>query len=201
MSTLVNKLVFGFSLLQSDFVFLSKLVIMEITECLKRLISEPSVTVGQSVNNRSPKAIFARPLMVSIAHDPAHMPVGSHLISPRTFYVHHGIYLGFGEVAHYSGFSGSFKSGPVEVTDLAAFAKGKPVWVLQESGEYSSDEIAKRARSRVGESQYQILSNNCEHFCNWCINGESCSAQVRAIFRRPRYLLSLVAALEQKIIA
>ena len=45
-------------------------------------------------------------------------PTGSHLVSPRRFYLHHGIYLGGGEVVHYSGFSSSFRAGPVEVIDL-----------------------------------------------------------------------------------
>jgi len=81
---------------------------------------------------------------------------------------------------------------PIEVIDLERFANGKPVWVMQESCEYSSDEIVSRARSRVGESQYRIFSNNCEHFCSWCISGKSCSAQVRAFLHCPRYLFSFV---------
>jgi hypothetical protein len=201
MSALVTRIMCRISLFQSRFVFVSMLVIMEISGYLKALIVESFASAEHSVRNESPKTIFARPLMASLIHDPEHLPIGSHLISPRTFYVHHGIYLGFGEVAHYSGFSGSFKSGPVEVTDLAGFANGKPVWVLQEPREYSNDEIVRRARSRVGESQYRILSNNCEHFCNWCINGRSCSTQVRVILHRPHYLLSLVAALELRFVA
>lgn len=33
-------------------------------------------------------------------------------------------------------------------------------------------------RSRVGEKRYNILTNNCEHFCNWCIDGVSGTGQV-----------------------
>lgn len=64
------------------------------------------------------------------------VPVGAHLVGPRTFYMHHGIYLGGGKVAHYSGFSSSFKPGPVEVIDLERFAHGKPVWMYQEQATF-----------------------------------------------------------------
>jgi hypothetical protein len=29
----------------------------------------------------------------------------------------------------------------------------------------------------VGERDYRVLDNNCEHFCNWCITGLSHSLQ------------------------
>ncbi|MND85641.1 NC domain protein [compost metagenome] len=129
------------------------------------------------------------------------LPIGAHLVSPRRFYLHHGIHLGGGEVAHYSGFSASLKAGPIEVTDLEGFANGNPVWVLQEQYVYPSDEIARRARTRVGENHYKVLTNNCEHFCSWCVSGKSYSAQVDAFLRCPRYLFSLVSALQPCFIA
>ncbi|MET0775028.1 MAG: lecithin retinol acyltransferase family protein [Pseudomonas mandelii] len=129
------------------------------------------------------------------------LPVGAHLVGPRTFYMHHGIYLGGGKVAHYSGFSSSFKPGPVEVIDLESFAHGKPVWMYQEQCEFASHEIAHRARSRIGENQYRIFSNNCEHFCSWCISGKSYSAQVNAYWHCPRSLFSFISALEHNFVA
>ncbi|WP_223547011.1 lecithin retinol acyltransferase family protein [Pseudomonas sp. A-B-19] len=201
MSTLANKLKGELLFFWSAFVFCLMLVVMDIIGYLKVLIVEFFRPAEQLAGNELPKISFARPLIVLQDNDLEFLPIGSHLISPRTFYLHHGIYLGFGEVAHYSGFSGSFKPGPVEVSNLAGFANGKPVWVLQEPSEYSKDEIVSRARSRVGENQYRILTNNCEHFCSWCLKGKSCSTQVRVILRRPYYLLSLVAALELKFIA
>ncbi|WP_431480916.1 lecithin retinol acyltransferase family protein [Pseudomonas thivervalensis] len=129
------------------------------------------------------------------------LPIGAHLVSPRGFYLHHGIYLGGLKVAHYSGFSGSLRSGPIEVIDLEHFAHGKPVWIAQEPYEYSNDEVVRRARSRLGENQYRILSNNCEHFCNWCISGKHYSAQVDAYFQRPRYLFAFISMLEPHLIA
>ena len=29
------------------------------------------------------------------------------------------------------------------------------------------------ARSRLGERSYRILTNNCEHFCEWCLNAQA----------------------------
>ncbi|MCU0069994.1 lecithin retinol acyltransferase family protein [Pseudomonas koreensis] len=131
----------------------------------------------------------------------ASLPVGAHLVGPRRFYLHHGIYLGGGKVAHYAGFSSSLRSGPIEVTDLQHFAHGKPVWMYEEQSKYSSTEIAARARSRIGEDRYRIFSNNCEHFCSWCIRGESYSAQLYAWLRCPRALLAFITALESNVTA
>jgi hypothetical protein len=144
--------------------------------------------------------LLAEPL-TNIEQSLLHSPVGSHLISPRRFYVHHGIHLGGGRVAHYSGYSSSIKPGPIEVTDLQSFASGRPVWILQEDGEYSSDEIVSRAQSRIGERHYRIFSNNCEHFCSWCIRGESYSVQVEALLRSPRGFFSMISALQPRFIA
>jgi hypothetical protein len=169
---------------------------------MKALMFESCLFVERCNSGKSSRksSMFALAL-VPVEKDAGDLPIGSHLVSPRKFYAHHGIYLGRGDVAHYSGFSSSLKPGPIEVTDLESFANGKPVWLVRESCEYSSDEIVRRARSRMGESQYRILSNNCEHFCNWCISGESCSVQVRAFLHCPRYLLSFISALELYFIA
>ncbi|WP_257225735.1 lecithin retinol acyltransferase family protein [Pseudomonas sp. ICMP22404] len=138
---------------------------------------------------------------VDIEKPADHLPIGAHLISPRRFYLHHGIYLGGADVAHYSGFSGSLRPGPIEVTNLEHFANGKPVWMLHELCKYSSDEIADRARSRLGEKQYRVFFNNCEHFCSWCVSGESYSAQVYACFHRPHDLFAMISALEPRWVA
>jgi hypothetical protein len=38
-----------------------------------------------------------------------------------------------------------------------------------------------RARSRLGESEYHPLNNNCEHFVNWCQTGDDRSRQVEYV--------------------
>ncbi|WP_390956054.1 lecithin retinol acyltransferase family protein [Pseudomonas moorei] len=129
------------------------------------------------------------------------LAAGSHLVSPRKFYAHHGIYLGDGKVAHYSGLSASLQAGPIEVTDLDHFGNGRPIWVHQEQRAFSSEEIIVRALSRVGESQYKILSNNCEHFCNWCINGNSYSTQVFEYLHRPFHVVRMILSSKPALIA
>jgi hypothetical protein len=45
-------------------------------------------------------------------------------------------------------------------------------------GLYPPAEIVRRARSRMGEVEYNLASGNCEHFAMWCATGVSRSLQV-----------------------
>jgi hypothetical protein len=112
---------------------------------------------------------------------------GSHLISPRRGYVHHGIYVGDGKVVHYAGLARGRFRGRIEEVSLAQFAYGRSVWTRSSDlPEFAPQEVIRRARSRVGENRYRILRNNCEHFCEWCLRGESRSYQVeRFLSSRP----------------
>lgn len=50
--------------------------------------------------------------------------------------------------------------------------------------------------ARLGEDDYRLLTNNCEHFCIWCLSGESRSEQVEALLHHPcRALLVIVGVL------
>jgi hypothetical protein len=113
-------------------------------------------------------------------------PLGAHLTTSRRGYDHHGVYVGRGRVVHYSGLSGFWQCGPVEEVPLSRFVNGHPVLLVDHvESRYSPDEIVRRARSRLGENDYRLLTNNCEHFCNWCISGVSRSAQVEKRLRLP----------------
>ncbi|MGX5217465.1 MULTISPECIES: lecithin retinol acyltransferase family protein [Pseudomonas] len=161
-----------------------------------------TASVASQLNRIMPKAHSTEDLarlqfnVVSIGPDMDSLSPGAHLISPRRFYMHHGIYLGNGTIAHYSGFGSSFKAGPIEITNMQRFAHGKPVWRLEEPRRFSNDQVVNRARSRVGENQYKLLTNNCEHFCSWCINGQNHSAQINAYLHCPAHLLCLISALD-----
>lgn len=48
---------------------------------------------------------------------------------------------------------------------------------------YSPEETVARARSRLGETNYNLLTNNCEHFAIWCKTGVSESMQISGMFR------------------
>ncbi|OPY55810.1 MAG: NC domain protein [Pelotomaculum sp. PtaU1.Bin035] len=47
---------------------------------------------------------------------------------------------------------------------------------------YSPSETVQRARNRLGEADYDLFGNNCEHFAIWCKTGMHRSYQVE---RRP----------------
>lgn len=106
------------------------------------------------------------------------LKIGSHLISPRTGYTHHGIFIGEDRVIHYSGLADGLESGPVEETDLKTFSNGKGFTVKTYKNPFIPEEIVRRARSRIGESSYSVFHNNCEHFCWWCVVGDHTSPQV-----------------------
>lgn len=122
------------------------------------------------------------------------LPIGAHLVTQRQGYEHHGIYVGNGRVVHYAGFASSAHRGPVEEVELTRFAAGHALTIrATPSARYAGDEAVRRARSRLGENQYRLLTNNCEHFCAWCLLGESRSEQVHCCLRHPRAgMLTLV---------
>ena len=114
------------------------------------------------------------------------LPLGSHVVTPRRGYVHHGIYVGDRKVVHYAGFAHGLRRGPVEEISLARFSDGHPVCVRSDAPlEFDRREVIRRARSRVGEDHYRLLTNNCEHFCEWCLYGEHRSYQVEEWLVRP----------------
>jgi hypothetical protein len=105
-------------------------------------------------------------------------PLGAHLISPRTGYFHHGIYVGEGRVIHYAGWATNRQTGPVEETDLQTFTQGNGFRVAKHSKPSPSEIVIGRARSRLGEESYNVFANNCEHFCNWCVTDDHLSGQI-----------------------
>ena len=113
--------------------------------------------------------------------------LGAHLITQRRGYEHHGIYAGNGMVIHYAGFAKSAHRGPVEEVALEQFADGHELAVRPHPfPKFSGEETVPRARTRLGENSYRLLTNNCEHFCAWCLLGESRSEQVHTCFTHPR---------------
>jgi hypothetical protein len=128
------------------------------------------------------------------------LPVGAHLNTPRRGYLHHGIYLGDGNVVHYPGSTRGLHRGPVEEIPLDRFTCGYTVWVLcRTPHHFDPREVIRHARSRVGENHYRVFSNNCEHFCEWCLHGEHRSYQVEALLSLPvralKATLRLIASL------
>jgi hypothetical protein len=128
-------------------------------------------------------------------------PFASHLVTPRTLYSHHGIYIGNGRVIHYSGLAhGLSQRGRVEDVSLENFARGRGIRIRHEAPKFDRGEVVARARSRLGERHYRLLTNNCEHFCSWALRDESCSSQVERLRTLPHTIRSMVCAMIQRTI-
>ena len=113
------------------------------------------------------------------------LELGAHLVTPRIefgknrLYDHHGIYVGDGKVIHYSGMAQFLKKGPIQETTLEDFKAGHTCAIEAHfSPKFSGLKAAGRARERLSEKSYNLAINNCEHFVNWCIEGDRASFQV-----------------------
>ncbi|OAB57532.1 NC domain-containing protein [Phormidium willei BDU 130791] len=91
-------------------------------------------------------------------------------------YEHHGIDCGDGTVIHYSKRE---DEATVKRTSMEAFTWGKRVYTRQYPAHYIAETTLQRAESRLGEREYNLLFNNCEHFATWCKTGISDSKQIR----------------------
>ena len=107
------------------------------------------------------------------------MERGDHLSVSRGFYTHHGIYVGAGQGIHYSGEVFQKSDASVRRDSLERFAANGEVVVVSYAISFEHDVVIHNAESRLGENGYALFGNNCEHFANWCMEGEARSEQVR----------------------
>lgn len=98
---------------------------------------------------------------------------GTHVVADRGLYQHHGIYVGNNKVI------ANLRKTGISVCSWDEFANGDEVSVRYHYNEpcYSNEDIVRRAYSKLGEDNYLILTNNCEHFANWCVTGKEYSKQ------------------------
>jgi hypothetical protein len=142
------------------------------------MASRPSTLTQPAMITTTRSDVPAAAAQPSCAVEP--FAPGAHLVTPRRGYTHHGIYVGGGRVVHYAGWSrAQFTRRPVEEVSLEEFAGGRGVHALPApAARFAAREVVVRARSRLGEDRYRLATNNCEHFCQWCLTGESRSAQI-----------------------
>jgi hypothetical protein len=104
------------------------------------------------------------------------LAAADHLQTPRQhgLFLHHGIDLGDGSVAHY------LEGREILRSPVAEFSRDEPVAVVAYAeGTCSPAGVTlRRAMGRLGEQNYNLLFNNCEHFAHWCKTGRHRSAQV-----------------------
>lgn len=112
---------------------------------------------------------------------------------------HHGIYIGNDEVVQF-GLPMDVYRDPKTVkvikSPISDFLGGGFLEVRRydrkELKQKNSDEeIVRIALSKLGEGDYNILTNNCEHFCNFCIFGKKISTQVDSVHDEVRKKLGL----------
>ena len=48
-------------------------------------------------------------------------------------------------------------------------------------------ELPQEIRTRLGEKRYRLLTNNCEHFVEWCLHGVHRSFEVETALNFPRW--------------
>lgn len=99
--------------------------------------------------------------------------IGDHLKTPLLgVFTHHGIYVGGGFVIEKT------RNGVLHST-LETFSEGSEIEVVgHRVRAYSREESVIRAFSRLGDTKYNVVFDNCEGFVNWCINGLQYSEQV-----------------------
>ncbi|MGB0906762.1 MAG: lecithin retinol acyltransferase family protein [Maricaulaceae bacterium] len=85
---------------------------------------------------------------------------------------HFGIATGYGTVIHTSR-----RFGRAEESDFDVFCDGRIPTVMPYSHPLSGSEIVARARSRKGQ-RYNVITNNCEHFITWVLEGKGRSSQL-----------------------
>ncbi len=104
------------------------------------------------------------------------MAAADHLKVPRQhgLFDHHGIDLGDGTVAHY------LEGRKILRSPKEDFSLGLAMSLVEyPPGTCSPPGVTvRRAMGRMGEQNYNLLFNNCEHFAHWCKTGRHRSNQV-----------------------
>ena len=121
---------------------------------------------------------------------------GDHICFDGTLYSHHAIVESVnilnGEVSviEYSNSAKQFccdNSTPPKNPGLAVVVRRKfkleneSVYVIEHDRCYDPETVVSRARSKLGERNYNPISNNCEHLALWCKTGISSSEQVTEV--------------------
>jgi len=106
------------------------------------------------------------------------------LVCPANgFPKHYAVYLGL--IKGYPSFIANIQEGVkiIRGSELLSFVERYGITKVERHWGTDSRRAAiiRRAMSRIGEKEYHIIFNNCEHFKNWVLYGESKSHQVKKI--------------------
>lgn len=124
------------------------------------------------------------------------MARGDHVFVFRTSpipFQHHGVDLGDGTVVHFTDGNdgvanpmGDFGHFVVQRTDMDRFlGPNRPALKIQAHRDrLSAEDACQRATSRIGQTGYDLVHHNCEHFAAWCVAGRSESRQISIAVER-----------------
>jgi hypothetical protein len=99
------------------------------------------------------------------------MTLRDHIYIQKTGYTHHGINCGDGTVIHFD----SRKICKISMND---FCGGRNYFIKEYVKCDSKEVVYQRAKSRLGDCNYNLIYNNCEHFACYCKTGFHKSKQV-----------------------
>ncbi|GHU75070.1 hypothetical protein FACS189461_0600 [Spirochaetia bacterium] len=114
---------------------------------------------------------------------------GDVLIANRGLYKHFGIYIGNGRVIHYASNEACNELDPskaiVHETTISGFMKKSGDIKIRKLADtkspFTASEVIERARERLGETEYDLARNNCEHLANYCQTEENRSDQIDTV--------------------
>lgn len=117
------------------------------------------------------------------------MAFGDHIYVVRAGgYSHHGVDIGSRRVIHQSTTDGAKHGSSIRETSIDDFLDGGELRIRAYGKRYTPETAVARAKSALGQSGYDLASNNCEHFATWCVAGEHASAQVETTVSAMRLL-------------
>lgn len=102
-------------------------------------------------------------------------------------YTHHGIYSSNYEVYHFASFENgdniffNANNNDIICTSFSHFKRDDLcVEYYNPPSPFNNYEILQRAKSKesICKGEYNLITNNCEHFANWCYLGKSISSQI-----------------------
>lgn len=103
------------------------------------------------------------------------MAKGDQIKVRRGAYEHHGTDMGDGTVIHYTGKILSSENAEVKRTSMSEFLDGGELVFVEKSD--NPEASVRKAEKKLGEKDYNLFTNNCEHMASECTTGKRESKQ------------------------
>ena len=124
---------------------------------------------------------------------------GDHIRVLRSFgYYHHGVFISNEEVIHFTSTSDDsifdWSKASIMKTDLQQFLRGGELEIVKHDANklLPFDDIVEYARDCVGDTGYNLLFENCEHFANECVIGEHRSKQADGFIGAAKFTINFI---------